>query len=206
MSERNEDDKPEPVFKVEDRRHWARAAEADADATEAEPAPASTHPTVVEEYRRRAENAEQKLLDYISAFKQAQTEHEQFRERLARDVDRKVALQFGALVGDLLDSLDDLNLALAHVEGGPQAAPLAEGVRLARDRFLSALEKSGVVEVELNGAEFDPNVAEAVRVDPVDDPTLDGKVTETLRAGFRLGDRVIRPARVAVGRHGKKNS
>jgi molecular chaperone GrpE (heat shock protein) len=48
--------------------------------------------------------------------------------------------------------------------------------------------------------EFDPETAEAVRMDPVDDPGLDGKVTETLQLGFRLGDHVIRAARVAVGR------
>ena len=50
-------------------------------------------------------------------------------------------------------------------------------------------------------SKFDPNEAEAVRVDPVDDPERDGCVTETLRPGYRMGDLVIRPARVAVGRH-----
>ncbi len=51
------------------------------------------------------------------------------------------------------------------------------------------------------GAPFDPNEAEAVRVDAVDTPEKDDTITEILRPGYRLGDRVLRAARVAVGRH-----
>jgi molecular chaperone GrpE (heat shock protein) len=81
-------------------------------------------------------------------------------------------------------------------------APLARGVALARDRFLAALQKAGVERLELNGTPFDPNVAEAVRLVPVDSPEDDGAVVETMRPGYVLGERIIRPARVAVGRHG----
>jgi molecular chaperone GrpE len=71
---------------------------------------------------------------------------------------------------------------------------------LARDRFLATLERHGVTRLSLDGEEYDPNLAEAMRVDAVDDPERSGKVTETLRPGYRLGDRVVRPAQVAVGR------
>ena len=54
--------------------------------------------------------------------------------------------------------------------------------------------------VGFDGIEFNPEIAEAVRMDPADDPDLDGTVTETVQPGFRLGDHVIRAARVAVGR------
>ena len=193
-------DRKEPAFRVEDKRHWAQQAHEEAGESEQEEA-ASTVPTVVDEYRQRAKAAEKKLLDYISAFKQAQAEQEQFRERLAKDVDRRVALQFGGLVTDLLECLDDLDLALAHASDSAEAAPLAQGVALARDRFLAALKRQGVERFDLDGQDFDPNVAEAVRVDPTKKPEQDGKVTETLRPGYRLGDRIVRPARVAVGRH-----
>ena len=193
-------EREEPAFRVEDRRHWARQVAEGANEPQQEE-PVSTVPTVVDEYRQRAEAAEGKLLEYIRAFKQAQAEHEQFRERLARDVDRRVALQFGGLVADLLECLDDLDLALAHASDVAGAASLARGVALARDRFLAALERQGVERIELDGEDFDPNVAEAVRVDPVKEPEQSGKVTETLRPGYKLGGRIIRPARVAVGRH-----
>lgn len=188
----------EPTLRVEDRRHWARADRDDEDdASEPE---AARQPTVVDEYRRRAEEAEARLHEYIAAYKTAEAEHEAFRERLLRDVDRRVDLKFGELVHELLDGLDDLDVALGHVEGVAEAEPLARGVTLVRDRFLATLQRNGVEPVRPDGEPFDPNESEAVRVDPVDDPGLDAKVTETLRPGYRLGDRVIRPAKVAVGK------
>jgi molecular chaperone GrpE len=191
-----------PFLKVEDKRHWARkkAAEGREEAGNGEEEAPSLRPTVVDEYRLRAEAAERKLHEYIAAFKQAQADHEEFRERLHRDVDRKVELQFGSLVAELLDTADDLDLALSHMEGVSGAEALVLGVALARDRFLATLERHGVDRVVLDGEEFDPNVAEAVRVVDTESTELEGRVAATIRAGYRLGDRVIRPARVAVAR------
>ena len=189
-------DDEQSSFKVVDRRHWARYQADDQDDDEQ----ASTHPTLLDEYKQRAEAAERKLHDYIDAFKETRAEQEAFRERLGRDVTRRVELRFGELIAELLDSIDDLDRALSHVDGVAEARPLAEGVALARDRFLATLERHGVKKIDSDGMEFDPEIAEAVRMDPVDDPGLDGKVTETLQLGFRLGDHVIRAARVAVGR------
>lgn len=187
-----------PRIKVEDRRHWART---DRESEESEdPPPASTHPTMLDEYRRRAEQAEARLQEYIEAFKQSREDHEKARLRLERDVDRKVELKFGGVLEDLLAGLDDLELAVAHVQDVPEAKPLADGVRMVLDRFLSTLDRNGVARIDPVGEPFDPHEAEAVRVDSVQ-RELDGKVTETVRPGYRLGDRVIRAARVAVGKH-----
>ena len=189
-------DEEECSFKVNDRRHWARDDNDDQDDDEQ----TSTHPTLLDEYKQRAEAAERKLHEYIEAFKETRAEQEAVRERLGRDVTRRVELQFGELIADLLENVDDLDRALTHVEGVVEARPLAEGVSLARDRFLAALQRHGIEKIDSDGVEFDPEIAEAVRVDPVDDPGLDGKVIETLQPGFRLGNHVIRAARVAVGR------
>jgi molecular chaperone GrpE len=193
---KGENDREE--FKVEDRRHWQQEEAVDeAEATAVEPA----RPSVLDEYRQRAEDAEQKLLEYIDAFKLHQADQEQTRVRLARDVDRRVDLKFGELVGDLLETLDDLDLSLEHVQGVPEAELLARGVAMARDRFLATLQKHGIERISPEGTPFDPNDAEAVRVDPVDSTEADQQVTETLKPGYKLGDRVIRAAKVAVGRH-----
>jgi len=187
-----------PKIRVEDRRHWARADREDESGDDA--GPASTQPTIVDEYRRRAEEAEERLREYIAAFKEAENEREQFRVRLARDVDRRVDLRFGEVVEEFLAGLDDLDTALEHTRDIPEAEPLARGVTLVRDRLLGALARQGLEPIRPDGETFDPNVAEAVRLDPVDDADRDGKVTATLRVGYRLGDRVVRPARVAVGK------
>ena len=62
------------------------------------------------------------------------------------------------------------------------------------------LRKQGVETIRPDGEPFDPNVAEAVRMQEVASADLDGKVTETVQPGYRLGDLVIRPAKVAVGK------
>ncbi len=186
------------AYRVEDRRHWLRADAADVDeATGFEP----PRPGIVDEFRGRAEAAEQKLLEYSEAFKRHQAEQERFRERLTRDVDRRVTLQFGDLVAELLQAMDDLDLGLEHVRDVPEAAALAQGMTMARDRFLAALLKHGVEQIAPTGSPFDPNEAEAVRVDRVDSPDADQVVTETFSPGYRLGQRVIRAAKVAVGNY-----
>ena len=186
-------------FKVDDRRHWRRTDDDANEAAESEPA----KPGIIETYRVRAAEAEQKLLEYIEAFKRHQAEQDRVRERLARDVERRVSLMFGEMLSQLLETVDDLDRSLDHVQGIAEAAPLAEGVTIARDRFLATLAKHGVQRISPAGDEFDPNESEAMRVDSVDDPEADNVVTETIQPGYKLGDRVIRAARVAVGRFKK---
>lgn len=192
-------DGEEGDFRVDDRRHWAQGEPGDETSESADAAPA--RPTLLEQYRQRAEEAERKLLQYIEAFKEHQNEQEQFRERLTRDVERRVELKFGELVADLLESADHLDLALTHADGRPVGEGLARGVAIARDSFLAALERHGIQKFAPDGEVFDPTVAEAMRVDPVRSLDEDGTVTETLQPGYRLGQHVIRPARVAVGRY-----
>jgi molecular chaperone GrpE (heat shock protein) len=198
----------EDAYRVEDRRHWTRGESETAgdggtgeggehDAGGAGP----RKPSLIEEYRQRTEAAESKLLEYIEAYKRHQAEQDDFRARLAQDIDRKVDLKFGSLVEALLQTVDDLDRALSHVASSHETASLARGVAMARDRFLSVLASHGVTPLVLDDVPFDPNEAEAVRIDPVDDPTRHNFVTETLQPGYRLGERILRPARVAVGRH-----
>lgn len=193
------DDSEQESYRVTDRRHSAddewQARGDDTDAGEP-----LRQPTIIDEYRQRTEAAERKLQEYIEAHKQFRAEQDQVRQRLQRDVARRVERQFSELVSDLLATVDHLDLALSHVADVPEAASLAEGVRLARDGFLATLERSGVEKFIPDGQPFDPNEAEAIRMDPVDSAERDGIVTETLRPGYRLGDSLVRPAQVAVGR------
>jgi molecular chaperone GrpE len=189
----------EQEFTVQDRRHSARDPEEapDENGSRVEP----RKPSLIDEYRQRAEAAEAKLQEYIEAFKQREREQDQARKRLERDVERKVELKFGGLAGELLQTIDALDLSLAHLPDLPEAEALFDGVRMVRDGFLATLERHGIERIAPDGEPFDPNEAEAMRVDPVEDPAADGKVTETLQPGYRLGEFVIRAARVAVGRH-----
>ncbi len=186
-----------PKIKVEDRRFWARAEEPEEGAGgEKAPAPDPE----VEALRLRAEAAESKLRDYAAAFDRWKLEQEQVRARIERDLESRVRTRFGDLVAEILETVDDLDLAVAHARGASEGAPFVEGITLVRDRFVGTLARHGVLRLDLDGAPYDPNVAEAVAVEPVDDPAADGCVVRTVRPGYRYEDRVVRAARVVVGR------
>ena len=90
--------------------------------------------------------------------------------------------------------LDDLERALAAAEEHEEAK-LEEGVRLVHEELKSALTREGLAEIETNGR-FDPHVHEALLSQPSD--AEEGSVIEVVQKGYRLGDRVVRPARVVV--------
>lgn len=196
--------------KFEDKRFWARkareeaepgvASDEPADGPEAEPPAPPIDPAELEAVRRRAEGAERKLQDIQATFVAAKADLDRTRERLLRDAERAIEIRFGELVTDLLESVDDLDRAIEHGDAVPAAAPVIQGVAIARERFLAALQKAGVERVDPVGAPYDPNVAEAVGVVPVSDQAQHDTVVTVARAGYRFAGRIIRPARVLIGR------
>ena len=98
------------------------------------------------------------------------------------------------VVAKLLPVLDDLERAL-EAAAQHEEAKLEEGVRLVHRELVEALAREGLVEVETDG-QFDPHVHEALVSQPSEQE--DGSVIEVLQKGYRLGDRVLRPARVVV--------
>jgi molecular chaperone GrpE len=98
------------------------------------------------------------------------------------------------LVKELLPVLDDLERALAAAEEHEEAK-LEEGVRLVHRELKAALDREGLAEIETDGV-FDPHVHEALLSQPSE--AEEGSVLEVLQKGYKLGDRVLRPARVVV--------
>jgi molecular chaperone GrpE (heat shock protein) len=192
-------------IKVEDKRFWARKGRPEAEdepsaETPEEPTAPAIDPAEFEAVRVRAEGAERKLQEIQAAFLAAKTDLDRARERVIRDAERSIELKFGDLVAGLLDSVDDLDRALEHGDAAAGAGPLLQGVAIARERFLAALQKAGVERLDPQGDAYDPNVAEAVGVVPVDDPERHDTVVTVVQAGYALAGRIIRPARVLVGR------
>ena len=133
--------------------------------------------------------------EYLDALQRLKAEFDNYRKRTAReqnDLSTRAALR---LVNDLLPVLDDLERALAAAEEHEEAK-LEEGVRLVHRSLVGALAKEGLVEIETDGA-FDPNVHEAMLAQPSDDRDS-GDVLDVLQKGYRIGDKVLRPARVIV--------
>ena len=157
----------------------------------ADEAPTPTDDTELEE---RLAEVEREREEYLNDLKRVAADFENYRKRVARDQEGLVARAHERLVKELLPVLDDLERALAAA-AQHEEAKLEEGVRLVHRELVEALAREGLVEVETDG-QFDPHVHEALVSQPSEQE--DGSVIEVLQKGYRLGDRVLRPARVVV--------
>ncbi|MFP4171927.1 MAG: nucleotide exchange factor GrpE [Candidatus Hydrogenedentota bacterium] len=122
-------------------------------------------------------------------------EFDNYRKRLAREAEQNKKMATEALVRDLLPILDNLELALEH--GKENTEGLTEGVQMVQNQLYDALTRHGLETIESKGVAFDPNVHEALMQAPSDE-VPEGHVLQTFQKGYRLSDRVIRPAKVIV--------
>jgi molecular chaperone GrpE len=142
----------------------------------------------------RLEAAEAKAEEHLDDLKRLAADFDNYRKRVARDQDSLVARAHERLVKELLPVLDDLERAL-DAATHHEEAKLEEGVRLVHRELEAALAREGLAEIDTNGR-FDPHVHEALLAQPSDQE--EGSVIEVVQKGYRLGDRVLRPARVVV--------
>jgi molecular chaperone GrpE len=151
----------------------------------------------VSELEKRLAEVEKERDGYLDDLQRVAAEFENYRKRVARDQENLAARAHERLVKELLPVLDDLERALGAAADSrhPERGRVEEGVRLVHRELEEALAKEGLVEIETNGR-FDPHVHEALLSQPSDKD--DGAILEVLQKGYRLGDRVLRPARVVV--------
>jgi molecular chaperone GrpE len=133
--------------------------------------------------------------DYLDALQRLKAEFDNFRKRTAREHEAMSARANEALLKELLPILDDLERALEAAEQHEEAK-LEDGVRLVQRSLADVARRHGLEEIETDGA-FDPHVHEALLAQPADGAEP-GSVLQVLQKGYRLGDRVLRPARVVV--------
>ncbi len=138
--------------------------------------------------------AERRADEHLDDLKRLAAEFDNYRKRVARDQERLVAHAHERLVKELVPVLDDLERALEAAEQHEEAQ-LEEGVKLVHRALAGVLRKEGLEEIETDGR-FDPHVHEALLSQPSE--AEEGSVIQVLQRGWRIGDRVLRPARVVV--------
>lgn len=160
-------------------------------------------PTYVEQLEERAEEAERKVSEVQARFEQLraalQRETDETRARLNRSADERARREKADFVTALLPVGDNLVRAIEAAEQGGSLDSLLDGVRGTLSNFESALAALGVEALAAVGAQFDPELHEAVDTVEVE-PERDGAVTAEYSRGYKMGDRLLRPARVQVGR------
>ncbi len=130
-------------------------------------------------------------------WQRAVAELDNFRRRAGRDAEEARTYQALPLARDLLPGLDNLQRAIQAASSNEAAADVVEWVRMVLDQVIGVLGRHGVEPIESVGEAFDPAVHEAIQQVPSDEhePMT---VLEEVEGGFRLGDRVVRPAKVIV--------
>jgi molecular chaperone GrpE len=145
----------------------------------------------------------QKADEYLALAQRTQADFENYRKRAAREA--KSAQERGAvkLAFELLPAIDNLERALAHADDGDTCADangtasLVAGIKHVHTDVVAALKRAGIERYSPEGERFDPQFHEAVAQQPVEG-TEPGVVVEVFQRGYRLGDTVVRPARVVV--------
>jgi molecular chaperone GrpE len=151
--------------------------------------------------------AERQVREFAERFRQAQerlkSETEEQRARMQRNFDQKLEAARGDLIAGLLDTLDNLKRAVAAAEKSEERESgfnaLLEGVRATASLFESKMQSLGLTAVASVGEEFNPEFHEAVEIVAVP-ADQDNFVIEEFQTGYKFGDRLLRPARVRVGR------
>lgn len=133
---------------------------------------------------------------------------ENLRRRTEREKEDTARYAISNFARDVLTMGDNLRRVIDHVPadaaaGDPALKSLLEGVELTERELLNMLEKHGVTKLEPLGQRFDPNQQQAMYEVPSKD-VPDGTVVEVMQAGYTIGDRVLRPALVAVSKGGPK--
>jgi molecular chaperone GrpE len=149
-----------------------------------------------EQLESELDDARRKAEEYLADLRRVAADFENYRKRVARDAEAQAARAGASLVQELLPVLDNLERALDASEHHEEAK-VAEGVQLVRQQLIDLLRRRGLEEIATEpGGEFDPHVHEALSQQPSDHP--EGAIAAVWQRGYRLGDRVVRPAGVVV--------
>ena len=124
-------------------------------------------------------------------------EFENFRKRIRRDAEEDLRYASLPLIRDLLPVLDNLERATQAAEQSGTAGGLVDGVKLVATQFNTALAQHGCLKLESLGAEFDPHAHQALAQEASAEHAA-GHISRVLQSGYKLHDRVVRPAQVFV--------
>ena len=180
-----EEEQPEPTVRITDRRR--------VDPATGETRPDARPTTPVEQSAAAEVGAAQgsdRVSELTADLQRITAEYANYRKRVERDRDAVKEQQVATLSTKMLPALDDIERAREHGDLNGAFASVAE-------QLLAALTSMGLEQYGQTGEQFDPNLHEALQVKN-DQVVAEPTVTEVVQPGYRIGERIVRPARVVV--------
>jgi len=183
-NKKHHEDKESELEEMNDTKAEAVAAPENAEQLSAE----------IDSLKRQLEEAEVKASGYKDSWLRSQAEFQNYKKRLDRDNELMYVSMKGDIIKKVLPALDDLERALQNRIAGDA---WANGIELIARKLQNILESEGVKRIEAEGEEFNPHFHEAISHEHNED-FESGHVIAVVQNGYKLGERVIRPALVRV--------
>ena len=156
--------------------------------------PAGDAEQVEQDFEALLADAHKEKEEYLELARRTKADFENFRKRAAGDVQAAAARGKAEVAREVIEAVDNLERALESAESGDG---LAAGVEMVLKGLCETLARHGVEAVDPKGEKFDPNQHEALSTMPVEGAES-GTVVEVMQKGYRMGEQLIRPARVVV--------
>ncbi len=166
--------------------------------TQAAAADTKTSAQVVAELEAKLAQAEAQAAEYKDQWLRATADYKNFKRRTEIERAELIRSASADLLFKLLPVLDDFDLAVASIPAAVAETSWWGGTQLIAQKLRMTVEGQGLKPIDAVGQDFDPNLHDAIAYE--DAPGQDGKITEELRKGYKLHDRVLRPSMVKVGR------
>lgn len=190
----------EKDIKIEDEETLNEEPVAETD-KEAESAEEKNEEVAEEEAEEKTplEKAQDEIEELKDKWLRSVAEFENYRKRTLKERAELILNGGEKVITAILPVLDDMERAIENGEKTDDPAVLREGMELIHQKFMKTLEGQGVSKIETEDADFDTDVHEAVAMVPGMGDDKKGKVIDCLQKGYKLNDKVIRHAKVAVG-------
>ena len=153
----------------------------------------------VDQLKLQLAEAEAKIADLQDRYLRQAAEFDNYRKRTMKEKADLIKSAAEKVMVAELPIVDDMDRALDNMEKGMDADACIEGFKLIAQKFKNTLAQQGLEKIDTDGQDFDTDYHEAIALIPAPSEELKGKILDCVQAGYKLGDKVIRHAKVAVG-------
>ena len=153
----------------------------------------------VDQLKLQLAEAEAKIADLQDRYLRQAAEFDNYRKRTMKEKADLIKSAAEKVIVAELPIVDDMDRALDNMEKGMDADACIEGFKLIAQKFKNTLTQQGLEKIDTDGQDFDTDYHEAIALIPAPTEELKGKILDCVQAGYKLGDKVIRHAKVAVG-------
>ena len=155
--------------------------------------------TEEEQLKLQLAEAEAKIAELQDRYLRQAAEFDNYRKRTIKEKADLIKSAAEKVIVAELPIVDDMDRALENMEKGMDADACIEGFKLIAQKFKNTLAQQGLEKIDTDGQDFDTDYHEAIALIPAPTEELKGKILDCVQAGYKLGDKVIRHAKVAVG-------